>query len=182
MKLVIPFTAFTNMPDSLIDSRKEVRKSPIEPVTFKTPPPRPVRLLNNFEIPTIRVLTKSTPMPITENNPLKVDLSFSDSSLLSLILAVISLIFSVMSYNCCAVVGGNTSRKASLTGSIILIIPSKALRRDSIKAVRPPKFFHPCSSSLRAFAESPMIPLNVSLISVRSSLASSKSPTIISQL
>ena len=78
--------------------------------------------------------------------------------------------------------GGNISRKASFMGAITDIIPSKEFLKASTRATRPPRSFHPCNIEFRASAESLMIFPKTLLTSVKSSFASSKSPTIISHL
>ena len=163
-------------------SLRPTNHSPIAPVT-----PRMLSIRSPVP-PTNGLITPhsadkaSLPISKIANKPLKVDLRFSDCVSLNVRRAVNSLRPSVKPTNCSTVVGGNISLKASLTGVTILEIPLNRFLNDSIKSSRPPPSFQPCSNVLRASADAPIIPPKTSLISVRSSLVSSKSPMIISQV
>ena len=137
-----PSIAFPNTLVSFMLFRKLNSQSPRDAVVSKMLPPRPLKFPNNLTIPPANSFIKVHPISITENNPLKVDFNFSDVVSLILILDVKSLMASVILRSCCAVVGGNISRNASLIGAMIDAIPSHAFQKDSMRASRPPRSFH----------------------------------------
>jgi len=166
--LIVSSSFTSQSPKRAVTDKIELAKSPVPPNREPTP----------FATATNACLT----MSITANKPLNVLFKFSEFVSLSFRCAVRFLNASVMLYSCCAVIGGKISRNASFTGLIILSTPSKAFLAASISAVLPPKSFQPCNILFLASADEFIIALNASLISVSNSFASSKSPTIISQL
>ena len=146
------------------------------------PPSIPAKLPRTEIIPLPNDVMALIPISNKENTPLNV--SFK-------LFAVVSLIFkcdvsffnpTLKEYNCLAVIGGKISLNASCIGFNILSRPSKVFFNESIIAVRPPKSFQSDKTLFRASAEVLIILLKVSLIPVKKLFASSKSPTIISQL
>ena len=125
-------TAFPKTSDSFIESLRLLNQSPNDPAVFKTPSRSPVKLPSNLTMPEPTFLIKVKPISRTENNPLKIDFTFSACSSLSFKLAVKSRIRSVNLYNCSPVTGGNISRKASLMGAITLIKPLNEFHKACI--------------------------------------------------
>ena len=74
--VIVPIT-FAKNPDSFIESLMLLSKSPNDPVAPITGPIKSTILPVNFAIPATTSLMIVTPISMTANNPLKVDLSFS---------------------------------------------------------------------------------------------------------
>ena len=147
-------TALPNRLVSFIDSAILPIQSPSDPVMLKSPPLRPIILPTNWVTPLTIALTTVTPILRIENKPLKVDCILSALSLVKCLNATVRCqIFSVISISCFDVIGGNTSRNASLTGLIIFIKPSNALLIASIAAARPSFSAHSPITLFRASAD-----------------------------
>ena len=134
--------AFPNASDSFILSRSFETQSPKADVISKIPPLNPNKLPTTFMIPPARSFINVTPISMTENTPLNVFLTLAAAESDNINLAVRSRTPSVILNNCCAVIGGNISRNASLIGAIILTRPLKAFLKLSIIAVLPPRSAH----------------------------------------
>ena len=158
------------------------RYSPKFAVRLSIPLPAGKNAPTKSTIPPVTAVNACFNISSTANTPLNVLFRLLLVSSLILKFSVKSRIFLVISANCCPVIGGNISLNASLIGLAMLSKPSNAFFTASISMVRPPRSFQSCNILFRASAEALISPLNVSLTSVRSSFASSKSPTIISQL
>ena len=153
-------TDLPNKLSSLMLSLNLVTQFPKTAVIPRIPPLKPVKLPTSLEAPEANALNKSTPIPTTENIPLNVDLSLSAfADVNSLNFAERSLIRSVRFNSCSAVVGGNTSLKASFTGLIMFNKPEKEFFIASIAIVRPPLSAHACNKLLRASADLPIASL-----------------------
>ena len=182
-KSTTPSTTFPNKLVSVIDFAIPLIQTPSDPVTLIIPPLRPAIFPINCAIPPTMDLTTVTPILIMENIPSKVDFILSPYlSVHSLNAFDKSRIFSVILISCSDVAGGNTSRNAFLIGLMIFIKPSNAFLSASTAAARPPFSAHSPTTLFRASADFPIISLNVSETLVQSFLASSKSPTIYSQV
>ena len=170
---------FENPVLALIASLRETKKSPTLAVKLRTPPvPLAISettVPNAVKTPVRIVL----PMSRIAKTPLKVRFRFSVVSSPILKLAVKSRIRFEMSANCLPVIGGKISRKASLIGLKTSIKALNEFLMASMIAVRPPSAFQSPIILLRASADSPMSAPSTLLTSVKSSLASSKSPKTI---
>ena len=168
---------------SLMESRRPLSQLPRDPLISMRPDPRPVMLLMSLIIPPATFLIAVAKMSRTANIPLNVDLIWGPYfSVHSLNVAVRSLTLSVTLINCSEVTGGNISLNASLTGLTMFIKASKAFLTASIAAARPPFSAHSPTTLLRASEDLLIMSLSVSETLVQSFLASSKSPTMYSQV
>ena len=166
----------------LITLSSAVSHSPNEPVTVNILEANellpPITVLIPFANPTNNCL----PISIIANNPLNVLLKLFKVGSLILKFSVKLLILEVMLYNCSDVVGGNISLNAPPIALNTSNKPVATFLKDSIKSILPPKSFHPWSIWFLASALSFIIPPITSLIPVNNSLASLKSPIIISHV
>ena len=160
MKVVTFFTDFANTSVSFILSLRPLTQSPQEPVTSKMPSPNPVRFTTKSLTPPAIAFITVSPISRAAKNPLNVDFTFADCDSLSFKWLVNSLSDFVMLYKFLAVIGGNISLNASLTGFTTLANPSKAFRKASISSSLPPISFQPCNIELRASDWASMNPPN----------------------
>ena len=131
--------------------------TPAAPVSAPSEKPKmiPARLEKTLNTP----LMISTPILSTEKKPSKMLLTFSIVASDITSLAVNSFKLVVRLINRSAVIGGKTSRNASLIGLRTLCKAAKEFIRAPISSLRPPNAFQPVKSWLRASVDLSMNPV-----------------------
>ena len=184
MAVPTPLAAPSNMPNCLIELSSPTSQSP-NPAAISSRLSSKLPMLSDpnavaMALPT--ALTACTPISNIENTPSATRPILFNVDSEGIRLSVNEVNASVISISCRDVVGGNTFRNALPTVDTTLPRDSKTLDRPSISSVLPPRSFHPWR---RLFLDSDDRLTTSEITSAtpdHNSLASSKSPNMISKV